>query len=184
MPLADPKHEAFALQIAQGRSKREAAIAAGFSEKSASTMGGRLSKKVEISRRIVELQSKVETATIAKVAITIDRVVAEYGKLAFLDIRQAFDSEGRLLPIREIDDDTAAAIAGIEVEDRTSGSGEAISAIRLHKIKLNDKKGALDSLAKYLGMFKERVELTGKDGAPLQIERIERVIVDPKNTDP
>ena len=48
--------------------------------------------------------------------VTADRVIAELAKLAFLDIRKAFDEEGKLKPIHEIDDDTAAAIAGLEVE--------------------------------------------------------------------
>ena len=32
------------------------------------------------------------------------------------------------------------------------------------RFKLHDKKGALDSLARHLGMFPSKVELTGKDG--------------------
>src|SRR4051794_31695088 len=48
-------------------------------------------------------------------AVTVDQVVDEYRKLAFLDIRKIFDEEGNLRPIHELDDDTAAAIAGLEV---------------------------------------------------------------------
>ena len=40
----------------------------------------------------------------------VDRVLTEYAKLAFLDIRKAFDEDGNLKPIHELDDDTAAAI--------------------------------------------------------------------------
>jgi hypothetical protein len=36
------------------------------------------------------------------------------------------------------------------------------------KYKLNDKKGALDSMSRYLGMFNDKVELTGKGGGPIQ----------------
>lgn len=40
---------------------------------------------------------------------------------------------------------------------------------RRTRIKLHDKKGALDALAKYLRLMPtERVEVTGKDGAPLE----------------
>lgn len=38
------------------------------------------------------------------------------------------------------------------------------------KVKLHSKMSALESLGKYLGLFKERVELTGKDGEAIQIE--------------
>lgn len=187
--LNDPQHEAFARYVAEGKSKRDAAIAAGYSEKSASTIGGRLSKKVEISRRIEELQSKVATAVVEKMSITIDRLLEEYGKLAFLDIRKAFDSKGRLLPIHELNEETAAAIAGIEVEElfvggrrrRRSVEGDEEEAQddalrqresigRLIKIKLTDKKGALDSLAKHLGMFREKVDVNHRlEGPPPKI---------------
>ena len=36
------------------------------------------------------------------------------------------------------------------------------------RIKLHDKKAALDSLAKHLGLFTDKLEVTGKDGAPLR----------------
>lgn len=117
--------------------------------------------------------------------ISIDRVLTELGRLAFLDIRRAFDEVGNLKPIHELDDDTAAAISGLEVEVRRV-PGEADeemegqphggslrrqhgTAARLHKIKLSDKKGALDSLAKHLGMFVDRTEITGKDGGPVEL---------------
>lgn len=115
--------------------------------------------------------------------VTFDRVVKEYARLAFLDIRRAFDEQGNLKPIHELDDDTAAAIAGLEVEVRRAAGdademlegqphGGALkrqhgAAARLHKIKLADKKGALDSIAKLFGWVVEKKELTGKDGAPL-----------------
>ena len=188
--LNDPQHEAFALHVAEGKSKRDAAVAAGYSEKSASTIGGRLSKKVEISRRIEELQAQVATAVVEKVSITVDRLLEEYAKLAFLDIRKAFDSKGCLLPIHELDEETAAAIARIEVEelflggrrrrrsaleaeeeqadDQVIRQREAIG--RLIKFKLIDKRGALDSLAKHLGMFREKVDVNHRlEGPPPKI---------------
>lgn len=103
--------------------------------------------------------------------VTVDRVLKEYARLAFLDIRKAFDESGNLKPIHELDDDTAAAISGLEVEvKRVAGEADEElegqphggslrrqhgTTARLHKIKLSDKKGALDSLAKYLAMFSD-----------------------------
>jgi phage terminase small subunit len=104
--------------------------------------------------------------------VTIDRVIAEYARLAFLDVRKAFNDQGDLLPIHEIDDDTAAAISGIECEAIIEGR-DRTPVGTLKKIKLADKKGALDSIAKYLGMFIDKTEITGKDGVPLVPRRIE-----------
>lgn len=60
----------------------------------------------------------------------------------------------------ELDDDTAAAVAEI---------GQTKEGVR---IKFHDKKGALESIGKHLGMFKERHEHSGPDGAPIPITTI------------
>ncbi len=178
--LSDPKHEAFARAVAAGATKREAAIAAGYAESDASSRGSKLAARPEIKDRIAELTGEVQAAICEKLAITAERVLEEYGKLAFLDIRKAFDQDGKLLPIHEMPADVAAAIAGLEAEDQYEGRGEERERIgRLHKIRLNDKKGALDSLAKHLGMFKP--EKVAHEHL-VKIERIERVIVDPTDT--
>ena len=49
--------------------------------------------------------------------ITADRVLKEIARPAFLDIRKAFNADGSLKPIHDLDDDTAAAIAGLEVSE-------------------------------------------------------------------
>jgi len=113
-----------------------------------------------IAHRINELRE----AQLKKHSVTIERVVSEYRKLAFLDVRKIFDADGNLKPIHELDDDTAAAVAALEVEDATEARG------RLRKVKLLDKIRALDSLAKYLKMFTDRIEVTGADGQALQSE--------------
>jgi len=61
---------------------------------------------------------------------------------------------------QEYNYDAARAVA--EVSDtRTKAGGGNV------KVKLHDKKGALDALARHLGLFVERHELTGKDGGEL-----------------
>jgi hypothetical protein len=57
--LSDPRHEAFACYVAQGKSKREAAILAGFAQKYASSFGTQLSKRIKIAQRIAYLQGQV-----------------------------------------------------------------------------------------------------------------------------
>lgn len=51
----------------------------------------------------------------------------------------------------------AAALSSMEVV--TERAGELELAVR--KIKFSDKKAALDSIARHLGMFKDKTELTG-----------------------
>lgn len=82
--------------------------------------------------------------------VTQERVLREVGRLALFDPRKLFDSEGRPLPIQDLDDDTAACISGVKVT--TVGNSESgLGEIREYKI--NDKNAALEKLMKYLGAY-------------------------------
>jgi phage terminase small subunit len=81
----------------------------------------------------------------------------------FFDPSKLFDEEGNLIPVHKLDDDTAAAISSIEVSEVVSGQLGTKDALRVvltlvRKIRLVDKKGALDSMARHLGMFKDTVK--------------------------
>lgn len=91
-------------------------------------------------------------------SVNVHRVLQEYSRLAYLDIRKAFNEDGTLKPVHELDSDTAAAIAGIDVVENQAAASIGSDGIKIinsytKKLKFVDKKGALDSLAKYLGMF-------------------------------
>lgn len=181
-----PKQELFAQKYIEtgvaSEAYRQAYATENMMAKTVWEEASRLLADPKVSARVNELKA----LHLKKHEVTIDRVVREYAKLAFLDIRKAFDEHGNLKPIHDLDDDTAAAISGLEVEvKRTTESPDEelepqphggglrrqhATTARLHKIKLSDKKGALDSLAKHLGMFVEKHEITGKDGQPIQVE--------------
>ena len=133
------------------------------------------SRMMARSKVVARIQQLTDQAVRAA-SVTPERIIAEYAKLAFLDPRKVFDEQGDLRPVQELDDETAASIAGIEQEEIFEGSGENRENVgRLKKIKLSDKRAALDSLAKCLGMFIDRTELTGKGGAPLEVEIVARL---------
>jgi phage terminase small subunit len=72
--------------------------------------------------------------------------------------RLAVTNEVQLVDSDRLDDETAAAVAEIS---QTAQGGL--------KIKLHDKKSALDSIGRHLGMFKDKTELSGPDGSPIQV---------------
>jgi phage terminase small subunit len=154
-----PKQEAFCQRYIELGNATEAYRLAydadGMKPASISRKAFELLENVKITAYITDLKAR----QLKRHDVTVDRVLAEYAKLAFLDVRKAFDANGVLLPIHELDDDTAAAISGLEVDKKvskmTDENGEPMVESHLHKIKLSDKKGALDSLAKTLGMFSD-----------------------------
>jgi phage terminase small subunit len=113
---------------------------------------------------------QLEELQLKRHAVTADRAIVEMAKIAFSDIRKAFDENGNFKSIHDLDDETAAAIAGIEVDELFEGFGRDREQIgNTRKIRIADKKAALDSLFKHLGLFTDKLELTGKDGKPIEI---------------
>ena len=116
----------------------------------------KLLKNAKVIAYIESIEKRVEEKT----EITQERILREYARIAFLDPRKFFDENGSLKSIHEIDDDTAAALAGVETEFLFEGKGKEKEQIGyLHKIKHVDKKGALDSLARIKGMFNDNVNV-------------------------
>jgi hypothetical protein len=74
--------------------------------------------------------------------------VRELLRIALFDARKMFDDRGNLVPITDLDDDTAAAIAGLDVERHTEGRGEGKEEYFVMKIKIASKTAALDTLAR------------------------------------
>jgi phage terminase small subunit len=143
-----------------------AAIRAGYSEDTAYSIGSENLKKPEIQKFINSLQA--DSLKAAK--ITRDRVVNEFAKIAFADVRKVFDSDGRLKPVKELDKDTAAAISSIEVDELwTLGEDGKKPIGNTKKIKLSSKQAALDSLARLGGWnAPEKVAQTDTSGNDVQ----------------
>jgi phage terminase small subunit len=135
----------------------KAALAAGYSQRTAAQQGSRLLKKVEIQQAIQQRQAK--RAEIADV--TAAQVIKELARIGFSDVRKVFAPSGALKPAHEWDDETAAAIAGVDVVEMAGGAAIGGDGGLQHvpmytkKLKLWDKNSALEKLAKTLGMYHE-----------------------------
>ena len=88
--------------------------------------------------------------------LTEARVQREIARIAFFDPRKMFHADGRPKDITELDDDTAAAVGGLDILEEFSGSGaERVKTGEVKKYKISDKNSALDKASKILGMFKK-----------------------------
>lgn len=157
-----PKQSAFVDEYLVDLNATQAAIRAGYSAKTANEQGARLLANVSVAEEISERKKKRQERT----EITQDRVLQELYRLCFLDIRKAFDEHGNLKPIHELDDDTAAAIAGIEVQEINAAPGSPPLGIT-KKFKLIEKKGPLELLMRHMGMLNDKLKLQGDPDNPL-----------------
>ena len=92
-----------------------------------------------------------------RVRVTQDRVLLEYARLAFSDMREvaSWDEHGvRWHGSARLSDDAAATIKDIAMtrEIRRDKNGYEITTVNTH-LKMHDKRGALHDVAKHLGMF-------------------------------
>jgi len=167
MAALTPKQQRFVEEYLVDLNGTQAAIRAGYSAKTAQEQSSRLLSKAIIQNAVSERQKKISE----KIEVTVERVVREYARVAFLDPRKIFTGDGGLKPIQEIDDETVAAIAGVESADLYEGYGDERERVgTLRKVKLADKVRALDSLAKHLGMFVDKVEHSGSvEALPVRV---------------
>lgn len=80
-----------------------------------------------------------------------EKVINELAKVAFFNPQALFDSQGRPVPINELDSHAAACLAGIKVQ--TLGSNKEFAEVTEYKFV--DKMKGLDALAKRLNLFKD-----------------------------
>ena len=156
-----PKRKKFIDEYLIDLNATAAAKRAGFSPRAASTEGFRLLKNAEIQAAL--RQRRDELAQGAQV--TPERVIREYARLAFSDMRR-FSAWGpggvRLTASDTLTDDEAAAV--VEVSQTTTKDGGSL------RFRLHDKTRALDSLSKTLGLF-----ITEKPEIPLLTIILERL---------
>jgi phage terminase small subunit len=108
--------------------------------------------------------------------ITADRVLEEIAKLAFSNIGDyhRISSEGEpFVDLSNLSRDQMAALTELQVEDYTDGRGDNSRDVRRVKIKLADKKAALELLGRHLKLFTDKVDLTS-DGKQLKSLTSER----------
>ena len=137
------KQERFVREYVVDLNATQAAIRAGYSERTAYSQGSRLMGNMEVRDRVRELKEELQERT----EITRDRLVEELSKVAFGDIRGVLswdESKVTLRPSGLISDDDAASIA--EVTESSTGV----------KVKRADKIRAIDLLSKLLGFYDEK----------------------------
>jgi len=123
----------------------QAAIKAGYAEAGAYQEAYRLLRNAEIRAAIAERQLRIAEA--AEVSGT--RGLLELKRIAFADPRAIFDGANLKRP-DQLDPDTAAAIASIEVVTRNLGEGEVEY---VSKVKFHDKLPAVLAVCRRTGVL-------------------------------
>lgn len=127
----------------------QAAIRAGYSPDTAQQTGSEnLSKPViraQIDRAMAERSKRT--------GVNAERVIQELAKIAFVNAAEVIDPKTATVKEDALPEDTAA-IQSVKVKTFGEDGLE-------REVKMADKLKALELLGKHLGMFKDRIELSG-----------------------
>jgi phage terminase small subunit len=153
----NPKQTRFVAEYLVDLNATQAAIRAGYSKKTAESIGLQLLRKTHVAKAV----AAGKAAQLDSAALTALRVLEEYRRLAFADLRGFFDEKtGDLKALTDLTPEQAACIASVEVLIKNAKAGDGVTDT-IHKIKLWDKTRALESLAKHFGLLTEKIEHSG-----------------------
>lgn len=162
MKLTD-KQEKFCQEYLLDLNATQAAIRAGYSQETANRIGSENLSKLDIQNRLQELK-KENRESADDYGISRKMVIQEFANIAFGDIRDYFDDNSRLLPIKKLSDKAAAALESAEVDELWGMSPDGkIQIGDTKKVKRWNKNKALENLAKVLGYYApEEIKHTGE----------------------
>lgn len=154
-----PKQAKFVAEYLISGNATQAAIHAGYSPKTAYKIGAENLQKPQIASLLSQKQSEIaarQDERLDAMELTKERIAREIARVAFFDPRKMFRADGRPKEITELDDDTAAAIVGIDVLEEWDGVGEKrVLRGYVKKYKVANKNVAHDQAAKILGMYEK-----------------------------
>lgn len=92
--------------------------------------------------------------------LTAARTLEELRRLAFSDIGDLFDANGRLRPLKDIPPTLRACIASVKTTKKNLTAGDGIQE-DVVEVRLWDKIRAIEMAAKHHGLLTEKLDVTG-----------------------
>ena len=149
------QQEKFAVGVASGKTQADAyreayPKAKKWKDDAVYVEASRLLDNPKVSLRLKELRERIAGLGIA----SAERTLLEATRIALFDPRNLFFDDGTPKPITALDDDTAAALAGLDVVEEFEGSGDDRKFVGYtKKYKVADKNSALEKLFKHHGLY-------------------------------
>lgn len=130
----------------------QAAIRAGYSPNTADKIGSELLGKTRVSNEIKAAMAERSRRT----GINQDRILMELAKIALVNPAKVVNFDEATILEDALPEDLAA-VASVKVKRFPTKDGEGIE----REVKFYDKTKALDLAGRHLGMFKDKLEVSG-----------------------
>lgn len=141
----------------------QAAIRAGYSPKAAYSIGSENLRKPEIRACIEKAMAERSKRT----GINQDRIIMELAKIGLLNPKNLINFEEATVKEDATEEDLTA-ISSIRVKRFPTKDGEGVE----REVKMYDKAKALELLGRHLGMFKDKVEVSGLEEEKKKLDDI------------
>lgn len=160
MSTLTPKQEMFCLEYLKDLNATQAAIRAGYSEKTANRIATENLSKLVIQQRIAELKEERQS----ELQIDAKHVLKRLVDIDQLDVLDIVNEDGTIKPIKQWSKDWRKSISDISVIQTETQT--------ITKIKLPDKLKNLELLGKHIQVsaFSENVKVSDPNGNRFVIE--------------
>lgn len=167
------REEIFAREYVKDLNGQQAAIRAGYSEKTARAQASRLLTKSNVQAIIADLTKKKAD----DLGLSAEKVLRELMLMGFsnmLDYISVQKDGFAYVDLSKLSREQAAAIQEITTDSYVADSeddegeeqGRVVTKV---KFKLADKRGSLELLGKYLRLFGERLDIGTVDNKPIEL---------------
>ena len=159
--LKDERQIKFVEEYIKSLNATDAAIRAGYSEKTARSQGSRLLTNVDIQNAIQEAKAERQERT----KIDADYVLRRLVEIDQMDVLDIMDDQMKIRPVNEWPKVWRQYVVNLENLELSDGEG------CFKKIKWPDKVKNLELLGKHVsvGAFKDKIEHTGANGGPIDL---------------
>jgi phage terminase small subunit len=146
------KQELFVKEYLIDLNATQAAIRAGYSEKTAEVIASENLRKPNITSAIQKAMDKRSK----RLEISAESVLQEIAKLGYSNIQNLYKEDGTVIPIHELSPEVAATITEVN-EEVVKVDGASVTTKR--KYKIADKGQNLERLGRHLKLFTDKIDV-------------------------
>lgn len=162
--MLTPKQQRFVEEYLVDLNATQAAIRAGYSERTAYSIGQENLNKPDIDKAIRKARQEQSERT----QMTADDVLRSLAEIASVDIGEAFNEDGSLKALKDIPPAVRRAISGIDIQEINS-EGKTLGHVK--KVRFWSKDRTLEMLGRHFELFTDKVKHEGLDGLAEALEK-------------
>jgi phage terminase small subunit len=147
------KQEAFALAVVRGMNGSDAYRSAYNTKKMTAKTVNESASRLMANRKIVARITELRAPAVQAVRLEVEETLRHVARLVRSDPRKLFRADGAMIPVHELDEETALAIAIIEHVALTGTGENGKPRGYTCKVKFWDKPSAINMVMRHLGLF-------------------------------